>query len=280
MMSTLSRPIEAVLFDLDDTLSDRRLALRNYAHAFALTHLNEARDRARCSEGTANETDKCVDFFINQFMQLDGHGFEPRINLFTELMDDFKLDIDPQKLAESWVEDFAQFATLSAGAMDVLRHLNPKYKLGLITNGSKRAQANKFRTLGLNSWQALTERTGLSERAGSSNDEMKKVPGTETKAIFQDAQCASSPIFDVVLTADDVLEPKPHPELFRKAASQLAVPIESCVYVGNDYRCDVLGSGEAGMLPIWYRLDDDPYPASSFDERLTISHLRELQGML
>ena len=54
------------------------------------------------------------------------------------------------------------------------------------------------------------------------------------------------------LVVDSHLEgvEKPDPEIFRRAASRLGVPVERCVYVGDIYSIDAIGARGAGVTPV------------------------------
>lgn len=56
-------------------------------------------------------------------------------------------------------------------------------------------------------------------------------------------------LFDVIITGDDVQEPKPHPEGILLALQRLGVPVSEAVYVG-DSNADILAAKAAGMRSI------------------------------
>lgn len=55
--------------------------------------------------------------------------------------------------------------------------------------------------------------------------------------------------FDVIVTADDVSQGKPHPETFLMAAEKLGINPHDCVVIGDSIN-DVLGAKSAGMKMI------------------------------
>jgi HAD superfamily hydrolase (TIGR01509 family) len=55
-------------------------------------------------------------------------------------------------------------------------------------------------------------------------------------------------IFDIVLTADDKIRPKPEPDIFLEAAKRMQVPPECCqVFEDGDFGLEA--ARVAGMLP-------------------------------
>ena len=57
--------------------------------------------------------------------------------------------------------------------------------------------------------------------------------------------------FEVIIDSTVVDLVKPDEGIFRKALDKLSLPASDCVYVGDRYDCDVLGSHSVGMKPIW-----------------------------
>ncbi|MFW6018362.1 MAG: HAD family hydrolase [Halapricum sp.] len=70
--------------------------------------------------------------------------------------------------------------------------------------------------------------------------------------------------FETIVYAADRTEPKPSPEPFTRALDAMDAQPADSVYVGNDYRADVIGAKRAGLTACWvpgeHDLDapDDP----------------------
>ncbi len=62
------------------------------------------------------------------------------------------------------------------------------------------------------------------------------------------------PLFDAVVTCDDVTNPKPDPETFLKASEDIRTPPAKCIVIG-DGRHDLIAAKEAGMRFIFVRND-------------------------
>jgi putative hydrolase of the HAD superfamily len=91
------------------------------------------------------------------------------------------------------------------------------------------------------------------------------------------AKVGLTPLLDVVVTSMEAGYCKPQPQIFQAAAARAGVKTEEAAYIGDQYRIDVLGAKEAGMLGIL--LDRGGY----FDEQIKeprISSLSQLDGHL
>ena len=137
---TLRPDIQAVLFDLDGTLLDRR---RSFAR-FARNQWDRFASSLRLVD---------PDLYVQRLIQRDQNGYAPREELFTGFVDEF--DFAPD-LAEDLLTDYrASFPRSCLLFPDVTETLVAirlsGMKLGLITNGSVRMQSGKIRHLSLSS---------------------------------------------------------------------------------------------------------------------------------
>jgi putative hydrolase of the HAD superfamily len=130
--------IQAVLFDLDGTLLDRRRSFERFA---------------RDQWGRFPQVLQAVDQeqYVHTLIDLDRDGYAPRRELFTGMLAEFKL---PSSSAESLLIDyragFPGACVLFPDAAQTLSSLRASgLKLGLITNGSVRMQKSKMECLAL-----------------------------------------------------------------------------------------------------------------------------------
>ena len=124
-------PLRAVVFDLDYTLAvpDRHRQ----------TLLNEA-------TASAGASDIDRDAYIGAHREnLTGETREP---IFADLLADRDADADPAELARAYRRAIADALRPVDGAADLVRELQERYRVGLLTNGPVRAQRDKLRTLG------------------------------------------------------------------------------------------------------------------------------------
>lgn len=63
--------------------------------------------------------------------------------------------------------------------------------------------------------------------------------------------------FETTVYAGDDTEPKPSPAPFEVALADLDAQAETSLYVGNDYRADVVGAKRAGLDACWVPSDHD-----------------------
>ena len=134
--------LEAVLFDLDETLHARAPAVARFArwlHAGASLDISEAE-------------------FVATVLARDERGRRPAEGLYTWLATHFDLG----KTAETVVHAYRTTAwdrpVLYPGAKEILRRLRP-LRLGIVTNGGELSQAAKIGNSGLD---ALTDAVAIS----------------------------------------------------------------------------------------------------------------------
>ncbi|MGN0362801.1 MAG: HAD family hydrolase [Bilifractor sp.] len=63
-------------------------------------------------------------------------------------------------------------------------------------------------------------------------------------------------LLDDLITSAEACTEKPDPEFFRFCVRKAGFAPEECVYIGDNYRLDVLGSAEAGLHAILYQTQD------------------------
>ena len=128
----------AILFDLDDTLTDRRGSLRRCVPFFY----------ERFPSGLGDVT---PDAFFNMLCRVDDGGYRDRTEMFAEIIAgltwrDAPL---PRVLADLWIAEFPRFAHPREGCVDTLACLKAEgLRLGLVTNGINSMQRSKIRCMG------------------------------------------------------------------------------------------------------------------------------------
>lgn len=144
--------IQAVLFDLDQTLLDRTTSLKRFlswqVNALPLVDNSEKQS------------------FIECFIELDGNGTVWKDVVYRQLIQKFKISkFTEQQLLNSYIQDFNQFCVAFTGVDTVIHSLfEAGFSLGLISNGKTPFQENNFQALGLNRYFSsviISEAVGL-----------------------------------------------------------------------------------------------------------------------
>lgn len=82
--------------------------------------------------------------------------------------------------------------------------------------------------------------------------------------------------FEFIITSSNFIFRKPHKRIFDLALEKAGLKPEEVWYIGDQYECDIKGSLNAGLLPVWYiGAIDLSYKE---DERiLTVANWKELE---
>jgi putative hydrolase of the HAD superfamily len=126
----------AILFDLDDTLTDRKATLRR----FAIQYLEDFK--------TCLEMD--VNVFTQELELADSGGYRPRPEMFQILLErlPWKTISTQDDFLTYWINTFPRFALPMPGMLETLQTLKTRgFKLGIITNGQSFQQQTKIDAL-------------------------------------------------------------------------------------------------------------------------------------
>lgn len=238
--------IDAIFFDLDDTLLDHRGAVRRGLHDvyemypaffgsldFAQVHaawhaINEAiweeysRGLLTAGELRLQRARQLVEWV---------HSMQGETAALT-----------PEEIRDSYMLCYESHCVLYNGVLPMLEELRGRYTLGIITNGFASVQSRKIGGTGL---------------AG---------------------------IIDHVIVSEEVGVHKPDAGIFRIALASANAEAASSVYVGDNYLWDVRGAAGAGMATVWYNAIGTHRPAEYADvdpqaEVRSISDLALLFGI-
>ncbi len=233
--------IEAVLFDFGQTLVDSADGFRTAEKAAKEALFGDMRHRRG---GLQWET------FVARYREIRKafHACSrlSRPDIWRAVYEAFGLSADDARLA-AWERSYWQTVKantrLFPETAGVLAELSRVYRLGLVTN-----------TQG--------------ERGGGSH-RISLFPGIER-------------FFEVIVVAGEGdVPPKPDARAFMAALKAMRLPPERAVYVGDDWRNDVCGASEAGLLPVWlkHRRVRRNWPEGN-GSVATIGDLRELAPLL
>jgi putative hydrolase of the HAD superfamily len=232
--------IDAVLFDLDDTLHDDTQTYRRAAERVASEVAAERGVSAAAL--LASYATQADEFWI----RLTPAALGTPLASLRERMWYAALrseGIDDAALAERCGVDYNQYRRdyleLWPGALDILTRLRADgYRLAMITNGFAETHREKIALLQL-------------ENA-----------------------------FDEILIADEVNLLKPDPDIFLLAAKRLGVAPERCAMVGDRFDRDVIGGHAAGMFTVWMNVRDERVPAGGPQPSAIVTNIREVEGVL
>ena len=65
-------------------------------------------------------------------------------------------------------------------------------------------------------------------------------------------ECIPEHEFEFIIASSEYLYRKPNPHIYELALEKADLKPEEVWYVGDQYKCDIVGAREAGMFPVWY----------------------------
>lgn len=187
--------IQALIFDLDNTLIDRQRAFREMLNReFLLLFQDES----------------LISKMVQDVMDWDNNGTVERIVVFQKWVEKYHVtSITAEELDRKWSNESGTVAFLFDDVRDTLTELKKKYKLALLTNGNASSQRRKIHTIQIDD------------------------------------------LIDYSLVSGEFGVRKPDKKIFEYTCKALGLKCEECAYIGDNYNIDVLGSKNAGMLPIY-----------------------------
>ena len=235
--------IEAVLFDLDDTLVDARGSWRaGFAEAITALH---ARSPALQRLGPPTAIyDEHFRRYSEDAHRAAGFGeWQARftVEAFERLVAEHlgpDADLAAQLLAR-YLAAVPGHLTLYPDAEPLLEQLGARYPLGLISNGPSELQRPKI--------EQVRARTATSRWSWS--------PG-------------------------ELGVRKPDPAIFATALEALGVAPQRAVFIGDNPTDDIAGACASGLSAIWVNRGDWPAPAAGAAAHVEVSELREIPAVL
>jgi len=201
--------IKAIIFDFVQTLGDS-------AEGYKTAEKN-AQKKLFAKLGL-DSWDKYMDLYREERKQHFLRSDFSRKNVWIKLCEHFNLPVDKgflDELENEYWEIVKNSMKLFPEALDVIKKLKSRYKLGMVSNSQKDG-----------STKALE------------NDEYKKL----------------EKLFDaVVIAGEGTIPAKPDPTPFKMVLEKLGVKPEETIFVGDDFRVDIEGSKNVGMTPVWLK---------------------------
>jgi HAD superfamily hydrolase (TIGR01549 family) len=220
--------VEAVLFDLDDTLYDHR-----HARLAGLRAIRRAEPTlGRFSLDQEDRTFERLLSEIHLSLVLPGkisHD-ESRWMRMTRFLQEFHLELPRrriQELIDLRVQTYMQHRRPVPGAAALLRHLRAGGSdIVVVTNNLVSEQEEKLRFMRFDG------------------------------------------LIDHLVCSEEVGFTKPDPRIFRAALERAHVTPQTAVMVGDSWDSDVIGATRAGLRAIWFHRDESPVPAEPHADEL------------
>jgi HAD superfamily hydrolase (TIGR01549 family) len=236
----MSRKLEVVLFDLDDTLHDDTYAFTSAAEEVAREiALERGVDALALKQAYVAEAE-------GFWHRLTTEQLRTRLSGLREMMWNSALErvgiADPglaQRSAANYNEYRKKYFSVFPGAIELLRTLRERgCKLGILTNGFSETHREKIKLLQIGEY------------------------------------------FDAIFIADEVGMIKPDPLLFAHACTTLGSAPARSAMVGDRYERDVRGALEAGLYAVWLNIRDERVPAGAPPPDATCSTIGEVLAAL
>jgi HAD superfamily hydrolase (TIGR01549 family) len=220
--------VEAVLFDLDDTLFDHR-----YARRAALETLRAAEPAVgRFPLERLDRTFERLLTDIHISLVLTGKitPEESRWMRMTRFLSEYRVRLPRKRireLIEVRMESYRRHRRPVPGAPALLRRLRSSgVTVAIVTNNLRSEQEEKLRVTGL---ESLVDHLVCSEQVGVT---------------------------------------KPAPRIFRVALEKASAQPRTSVMVGDSWDYDIVGATRVGIRSIWFHRDSRPLPATPSAEEL------------
>ncbi len=85
--------------------------------------------------------------------------------------------------------------------------------------------------------------------------------------------------FEFIIATSEFLYRKPNRRIFELALEKAGLSPEEVWYTGDQYECDIVGAGGAGLTPLWY-IGAMDLPYEERDDVLTVKCWEEAQKLL
>jgi 2-haloalkanoic acid dehalogenase type II len=132
--------IETIIFDLDNTLINRKLAFKAYTERFIERFVNLS------DEGKRKEITEYI-------ITADRDGYRKKRELYEEIRTNLMMkdnNTSVEEMLEHWFSEFFKCSILMEGTIEILDNLKAKnIRLGIITNGSVHSQNAKINEVGI-----------------------------------------------------------------------------------------------------------------------------------
>ncbi|PEM28139.1 HAD family hydrolase [Bacillus wiedmannii] len=133
--------IQAVLFDLDGTLLDRRQSLEQFIY--------DQYNRFSSHLMSIEKTEYC-----SRFLELDNNGYTWKDKVYATLLCEYNITtLTPEQLLHDYIANFQHYCIPFQNMHELLQRLTQQnMKIGIITNGFTDFQMNNLRALNIHTY--------------------------------------------------------------------------------------------------------------------------------
>lgn len=236
----MTRTIDIVLFDLDDTLHDDTAAFHGAAEEVAREVAAEhGIDALALKDAYIAEAEGFWQRLDRDALQTRLSGVRERLWAAALERLGVRGDDVARGSAQRYNDYRKKYFTVFPGAFDVLRTLRERaMKLGILTNGFSETHREKIALLQLGEF------------------------------------------FDAIFIADELGMLKPDPLLFAHACEKLGSTPMHGAMVGDRYDRDIRGALDAGMYTVWMKVRDEDIPPGAPPPHATVTAIRDVPAAL
>jgi putative hydrolase of the HAD superfamily len=217
---------DTILFDLDDTLHDRNKTLHNFIRLFIQRY---SYDLDAHSKQILEDT----------FLKIDGQGYRPREEVFTELNKILSWNHTPdlEELLSFWNTEFPKCAEPMINLHYVLDYFkNQNTKMGIVTNGSSFFQNTKIDKLGIRKYMKT------------------------------------------IIISEEINIRKPDPKIFQLALTKIQSNPGTTLFVGDNPIVDIKGANDSGLISVWVSYHQI-WRIKQYQPKLTINQISDLENL-
>lgn len=139
----------AIVFDLDDTLVNRREMMRNFFRMLLADY---------------GDMPQSIEDALDTILNWDHGGNSEREKVNHKIIETYHVRLTPEQMQNLLYENSTRFACLMPYALETLKVLRSDYRISLITNGASVLQRGKIRGTGINAYLddvLISEEIGL-----------------------------------------------------------------------------------------------------------------------
>lgn len=131
--------IKAIIFDLDDTLVDRKHTFRSFTVALVDCYFQHI---------------DMKDEVVKKILEIDQNGYKDKTQMFKELLEELPWLEKPElnELMNHYRTNYVSYSELKEHAIEIIEWCKQKYKLGIVTNGTNFIQYGKIDQVGIRSY--------------------------------------------------------------------------------------------------------------------------------